>query len=421
MFQVDSFISFHDLSPHGHFLWSSSSITDILGYDPEEVLGLPAYEFLHPEDIPLTRVTHHENILNDLVASQIVLRFMTKEGTYVTCLCIFSLCYDFILNCCQVIDREDGAYKQIRAHSAAMTRLAGSRKEEFARIKRHHEAFQANSWNPNFLAPELRTCVILNRFARNLAVMYASPSIGPLLNVDPEMIMGKPFLLFIRADDLASFVEQVDMAKSSNMIMHMRFWFQSPNSPEEIPCEAMIFGSSDGMVAVLRRCKPFMRKRLIQDRGAFEYRSVGERRPPPSFGISSSAPNSASKRPTAFRTTASRTPYSHFPEDRFSTSPSTTASSSSSSPPTPSPPTPSGPTRAAMEGTRKMTCPLTQLPQGSINCIRNLDQEKTRPLTLVSASEVDEHEMAESENLLRRIHIQEFSGEDEDSSSSHDL
>lgn len=111
MFQVDSYISFHDLSPQGRFLWSSSSITDVLGYDPEEVLGTPAYEILHPDDIPLTRLTHHENMLNDLVASQIVLRFRSKQGTYVPCLSIFSLCYDFILNCSQVIDREDGACK----------------------------------------------------------------------------------------------------------------------------------------------------------------------------------------------------------------------------------------------------------------------------------------------------------------------
>ncbi|KAF9273132.1 hypothetical protein BGZ68_001772, partial [Mortierella alpina] len=72
-----------------------------------------------------------------------------------------------------------------------------------------------------------------------------------------------PFLLFIRADDLGSFVEQVDVAKSTAAITHMRFWFQSPNWPQEIPCEATLLSTVDGLVVVMRRCRPFVRRRLI--------------------------------------------------------------------------------------------------------------------------------------------------------------
>jgi len=93
--------------------------------------------------------------------------------------------------------------------------------------------------------------------------MYASPSCQLIFQVEPELMIGKPFLLYIRSDDLASFVEQVDLAKSSNVVSHMRFWFQSPNCMDEIPCEAMLFGAADGMIAILRRCKPFVRKRTI--------------------------------------------------------------------------------------------------------------------------------------------------------------
>lgn len=93
--------------------------------------------------------------------------------------------------------------------------------------------------------------------------MYASPSCQLIFQVEPELMIGKPFLLFIRSDDLVSFVEQVDLAKSSNVVSHMRFWFQSPNCMDEIPCEAMLFGAADGMIAILRRCKPFVRKKLI--------------------------------------------------------------------------------------------------------------------------------------------------------------
>lgn len=266
--------------------------------------------------------------------------------------------------------------------------------------------------------------------------MYASPSIEPLLNVDPEKILGKPFLLYIRADDLSTFVEQVDTAKSSNVITHMRFWFQSPNLAEEIPCEAMIFGSSDGIVAVLRRCKPFMRKRLIQDSsGLYEFRA-GKRRAEQGFGISTSVPNAswttgsggAARRTTTTRTASSRHgPYNHInysssADDHLSTSTST--NSTSCSPPSRRP---GPPTQAAVEGTRKINCPLTRLHQGSINCIRNLDQEAIRPMTSVAGSEdMDgiadvEDDISDSERLLRRIHLEEYVGDDDSSTSSRDL
>ncbi|KAF9157673.1 hypothetical protein BGX20_003778 [Mortierella sp. AD010] len=85
---------------------------------------------------------------------------------------------------------------------------------------------------------ELRACLFLNRFTRNLCVMYASPSCELILDIDPDDLLGKPLLLYIRADDLASFVEQADLAKSTATVRHLRFWFQSPNCPQEIPLEA---------------------------------------------------------------------------------------------------------------------------------------------------------------------------------------
>ncbi|CAO3563612.1 unnamed protein product [Mortierella alpina] len=105
--------------------------------------------------------------------------------------------------------------------------------------------------------------MILNRFSRNLGIMYASPSCELIFKLEPDEIVGRPFLLFIRSDDLATFVEQVDLAKSTNAVTHMRFWFQSPRCAREIPCEAMLFGAADGMIAIMRRCKPFVRRHLL--------------------------------------------------------------------------------------------------------------------------------------------------------------
>ncbi|KAF9100885.1 hypothetical protein BGX29_006164 [Mortierella sp. GBA35] len=263
MFEVDNFISFHDLSPNGTFLWASPSIKTCLGYEPEEIEGVPAYDVMHKDDIAYCRVTHQENVLNDMVGTQIVIRFKHKDGSYVPCMAIFSVCFDYIVTCSTVIDTAQEAFRKVYTHSAAMTSIVGSRSKEFERIKRHHKAFGANTWNPNTLDPEPRACMILNRFSRNLGIMYASPSCQMIFKIDPDKAIGKPLLVFLRADDLAGFVEQAELAKSSNVVTHMRFWFQSPNCRQEIPCEAMLFGAADGLVAVLRRCRPFMRRQAI--------------------------------------------------------------------------------------------------------------------------------------------------------------
>ncbi|CAO3573031.1 unnamed protein product [Mortierella alpina] len=144
-----------------------------------------------------------------------------------------------------------------------MARIVESRQKVFERLHRHHKAFKANTWDPSGLEPEPRVCMILNRFSRALGVLYASPSCEFILHINAEEVVGNPFLFYIRADDLAAFVEQVQVAKATNVITHMRFWFQSPNCAQEIPCEAILFGTPDGMVVVMRRCRPFVRRRLI--------------------------------------------------------------------------------------------------------------------------------------------------------------
>ncbi|KAG9072845.1 hypothetical protein KI688_000625 [Linnemannia hyalina] len=103
-FKANNFISIHDLTPEGRTLWVSSSVTDCLGYTPEEFLQVTTYGILHPDDHEPASVTHREHVLNDMIATQIVLRFKAKDGSYVATTSFFSLCYDFIINCTTVVD-----------------------------------------------------------------------------------------------------------------------------------------------------------------------------------------------------------------------------------------------------------------------------------------------------------------------------
>ncbi|KAF9367530.1 hypothetical protein BGX21_007297, partial [Mortierella sp. AD011] len=175
---------------------------------------------------------------------------------------------------------------------------------EFERLKRHHRAFQANShlWDVQGFVPEPRVVMILNRFTRNLIVMYASQACGTIFNIEPEQIEGKPILLFVRSDELGIFVENVDTTRSSGSIMNIRFWFQSPNLTHEVPCEAVVFGCSDGIVAIMRQCKPFVRRYLIGDTEHSRFMAGNWPRrwyvsPSPSGSMMSTSPSSISSTP----------------------------------------------------------------------------------------------------------------------------
>ncbi|KAF8945134.1 hypothetical protein BGZ46_006104, partial [Entomortierella lignicola] len=63
----------------GRFLWASSSIEDCLGYDTEEIIGMDAYQMVHKDDIAHVKVTHQENVLNEMVGTQLLLRMRHKN------------------------------------------------------------------------------------------------------------------------------------------------------------------------------------------------------------------------------------------------------------------------------------------------------------------------------------------------------
>ncbi|KAF9907375.1 hypothetical protein EC991_011024 [Linnemannia zychae] len=388
MFEVDNFISFHDLSPNGTFIWTSPSVTAILGYEHEEIEGVPAYDVMHKDDIAYCRLTHQENVLNDMVGTQIVVRFKHKDGSYVPCMVIFSVCFDYIVTCSTVIDTAQEAFRKVYTHSAAMTSIVGSRHKEFERIKRHHRAFDADTWNPNTLDPEPRACMILNRFSRSLGIMYASPSCQLIFKIDPDQIIGKPLLVFLRADDLAGFVEQAELAKSSNVVTHMRFWFQSPNCREEIPCEAMMFGAADGLVAVLRLVVVVLRQvwvvaaataaSVILTKGTMPRAILADATTgtPAAITITTTAtPANATSQPIHFKKHTVSYPqegtiptggvgYTHHSSSNF---------------------------RSTWFSTKTIKSPLQGIPIGSINSIRNLDkdQQRIRPLRSLQEDSLD--------------------------------
>ncbi|KAI8349005.1 hypothetical protein B0O80DRAFT_173771 [Mortierella sp. GBAus27b] len=270
MAPTDSFIAFGSITQESRILWMSPTAYNVLGYEPKDVIGKSGYKIVSPDDHADAKDFRKEYYKNDFIASQTAIRLTRKDGVVLACEVLASLCYDFTVTIVTVQDSNAETYLQRRTHSTTINRRTGYKKEEFERMKRHQQAFTEDSWDWRAMETEVRVCLIINRYTRNLTITYVSSACEKVFHVDPDEITGKPVLLYIRSDDLGPFVEQVNVVKGSTTVSLIRFWFQSPNWSQEIPCEAIIVGTTDGIVAVVQRCKPFVRKRLIGSREQFE-------------------------------------------------------------------------------------------------------------------------------------------------------
>jgi PAS domain S-box-containing protein len=69
-------------TPSGKITYVSPSITEVLGYIPEEVQGISPYQWFHPDDIDTIWNKNHRKILNGEESNQIEYRARHKEGHY---------------------------------------------------------------------------------------------------------------------------------------------------------------------------------------------------------------------------------------------------------------------------------------------------------------------------------------------------
>ena len=66
----------HDLSPSASILYASSSIEDVLGYEPVDVVGRSCFDYFHPDELPFARAKYGESIQFDNAAVLSYCRFV---------------------------------------------------------------------------------------------------------------------------------------------------------------------------------------------------------------------------------------------------------------------------------------------------------------------------------------------------------
>ncbi|KAL1892196.1 hypothetical protein Sste5346_007152 [Sporothrix stenoceras] len=225
-----TFMTIHNLGPDANILFASESIADILGYQPAEVHGKSCFDYFHPEEVPFARSVHSRGVLLDKAAVLHYARILSRDGRWVGCECCFTIVHDVLVACTSIYRRN--AKSERRAIEAPQIRRIFSCSP---RDPRYH---MLEHLSPKFKMPpmerEPRAALILNRFTRNLTVMFATTSIATVLGLRPHEIKNKGFYRCIQESCLSDAIECLESAKANDSIAYLRFFFQDPREDDEI-------------------------------------------------------------------------------------------------------------------------------------------------------------------------------------------
>jgi len=76
-----------DFSQEAKWLYMTESVTDLLGFEPRELIGRPSLELVHPDEFPRVKKLHYDTIQQDKAAVLVYLRLRHKDPYrgYVLC------------------------------------------------------------------------------------------------------------------------------------------------------------------------------------------------------------------------------------------------------------------------------------------------------------------------------------------------
>ncbi|ORY83682.1 hypothetical protein BCR37DRAFT_378647 [Protomyces lactucae-debilis] len=224
-----TFITMHSVAADARLLYASDSITDVLGYEPEEVIGKTTFDFFHPNEVPLARNEHQNAVDLDRASVLAYVRVLNKQGEWIGCECVFSIVYDVIVAATTVYHHD--SHRRIgRALAAPIIRQAFSasvgdpRYEMLVHLSERFTSIASNR------RKEPRAAFILNRFTKNLTILYATYALDELVGLRPDQVVGESLLSCVQADCLDGVLEAIDLAKTNDSVAYMRFAWKSPHA-----------------------------------------------------------------------------------------------------------------------------------------------------------------------------------------------
>jgi PAS domain S-box-containing protein len=227
-----TFMTIHNLLPEANILYASESIIDILGFQPNEVIGRSCFEYFHPDEVPFARKIHNRGVLLDKAAVLHYARIRGRNGEWIGCECVFTIVHDVLVACTSIYKQDHKSEKRAQDAPAVRRLFASSPKDPRYHMLQHLSTkFQAA---PEPALREPRAALILNRFTRTLTIMYSTEAVSNILGLSSEQIQGKSFYECIQENCLPDAIRCLESAKANDSIAYLRFWYRDPRRPEEL-------------------------------------------------------------------------------------------------------------------------------------------------------------------------------------------
>lgn len=230
-----------DLTPDANILFASDSIFDILGYQPDEVQGKSCFDYFHPKEVPFARSIHRRGVLLDKAAVLHYARILARNGEWVSCECCFTVVHDVLVACTSIYLKGTKSESRYLAHifSDAATNTEKGRAIDAPQIRRIFSSsprdpryHMLEHLSPKFKMPamehEPRAALILNRFTRNLSIMFATNAVTSILGLRPHEIKDKAFYEIIQENCLQNAIQCLESAKANESIAYLRFNYRDP-------------------------------------------------------------------------------------------------------------------------------------------------------------------------------------------------
>ncbi|ORX62616.1 hypothetical protein DM01DRAFT_1403088 [Hesseltinella vesiculosa] len=262
-----SWIIIYDNTAHCIIRYTSDTITEVLGWSPKELIGKDVYQFVHRDDMRAIRVVHMSNVLNEKLSSMVSYRLKHKLGHFVRVATAVHYASESLVTCNTIFNPDSLLYKQW-ANSAdecfileeaidhdsklALLTMSG---QPFAPMEEHlqRSLHVSKRWADVHQA-EPRFYVFLDRFSSVLTVTDMDPMVTPILGgLPPTAYINMSLFQVVHPRDREVVEAQCTAVKSLFVISRVRFdWMIDPENDLHIPVEAVINGTSDCLVMVVR-------------------------------------------------------------------------------------------------------------------------------------------------------------------------
>jgi len=227
-----TFITIHNLTPEANIMYVSDSISDILEFEPQEVMGKSCFDYFHPDDLPFARSIHSQGVYLEKAAVIHYARIKKSNGQYQECECVFTVVYDVMVACTSIY--RDKRSKEDRNNAEAICKHFTSPPKDPRYHMLEHLSSKFRMPTMENIRREPRAALMLNRFTRTLTVMFCTDAIAKVLGINKEYMLGKSFYDLVSQDCLRDAISSIESAKGNDSIAYLRFWCRDPRFPHEM-------------------------------------------------------------------------------------------------------------------------------------------------------------------------------------------